>query len=63
MLNNSKTSIISPLAMNPGFVVQTLIIGIGTWIASNLPWIVSQLGVNYWLNLLLRALVASSRAM
>lgn len=28
-----------------GFVVQTLIIGIGTWIASNLPWMVSQLGV------------------
>ena len=27
-----------------GFVVQTLIIGIGTWIASNLPWMVSQLG-------------------
>ena len=29
-----------------GFVVQTLIIGIGTWIASNLPWIVSQFGVS-----------------
>lgn len=29
-----------------GFVVQTLIIGIGTWIASNLPWLVSQLGVS-----------------
>ena len=29
-----------------GFVVQTLIIGIGTWIASNLPWMVSQLGVS-----------------
>ncbi|MGY0391624.1 MFS transporter [Bizionia sp. KMM 8389] len=29
-----------------GFVVQTLIIGIGTWIASNLPWAVSQLGVS-----------------
>ena len=28
-----------------GFVVQTLIIGIGTWIASNLPWMVSKLGV------------------
>ena len=27
-----------------GFVVQTLIIGIGTWVASNLPWMVSQLG-------------------
>ena len=30
---------------NFGFVIQTLIIGIGTWIASNLPWIVTQLGV------------------
>ncbi|TCK65194.1 maltose/moltooligosaccharide transporter [Winogradskyella wandonensis] len=29
-----------------GFVVQTLIIGIGTWVASNLPWLVSQLGVS-----------------
>ena len=29
-----------------GFVLQTLIIGIGTWIASNLPWIVSELGVS-----------------
>lgn len=29
-----------------GFVVQTLIIGIGTWIASNLPWMVSQVGVS-----------------
>lgn len=29
-----------------GFVIQTLIIGIGTWIASNLPWMVSQLGVS-----------------
>ena len=29
-----------------GFVVQTLIIGIGTWIASNLPWFVSKLGVS-----------------
>jgi maltose/moltooligosaccharide transporter len=28
-----------------GFVLQTLIIGIGTWVASNLPWFVSQLGV------------------
>lgn len=27
-----------------GFVTQTLIIGIGTWVASNLPWFVSQLG-------------------
>ncbi len=29
-----------------GFVTQTLIIGIGTWIASNLPWFVSSLGVS-----------------
>ncbi len=29
-----------------GFVVQTLIIGIGTWVASNLPWMVSQMGVS-----------------
>ena len=29
-----------------GFVVQTLIIGIGTWIASNLRWLVSKLGVS-----------------
>lgn len=29
-----------------GFVVQTLIIGIGTWIASSLPWFVSTLGVS-----------------
>ncbi|MFD0990988.1 MFS transporter [Mariniflexile jejuense] len=29
-----------------GFVVQTLIIGIGTWIASNLPWLISNLGVS-----------------
>ena len=29
-----------------GFVVQTLIIGIGTWIASNLPWFVTQMGVS-----------------
>ena len=28
-----------------GFVLQTLIIGIGTWIASNLPWLVAKLGV------------------
>ena len=27
-----------------GFVVQTLIIGIGTWVASNLPWLMTQLG-------------------
>jgi maltose/moltooligosaccharide transporter len=29
-----------------GFVVQTLIIGIGTWVASNLPWFVTWLGVS-----------------
>ncbi len=29
-----------------GFVVQTFIIGIGTYVASALPWIVSQLGVS-----------------
>ncbi|SEF87229.1 MFS transporter [Algoriphagus boritolerans] len=28
-----------------GFVVQTLIIGIGTWIASNLPLMMTQIGV------------------
>ncbi|MEN2282568.1 MFS transporter [Algoriphagus sp. SE2] len=28
-----------------GFVVQTLIIGIGTWIASNLPWFMTKIGV------------------
>jgi len=28
-----------------GFVMQTLIIGIGTWIASNLPWMLDQFGV------------------
>lgn len=28
-----------------GFVLQTLIIGIGTWVASNLPWFVAKLGV------------------
>jgi maltose/moltooligosaccharide transporter len=27
-------------------VIQTLIIGIGTWIASNLPWLVSELGAS-----------------
>ena len=27
-----------------GFVVQTLIIGIGTWVASNLPWLMTELG-------------------
>ncbi len=29
-----------------GFVVQTLIIGIGTWVASSLPWMVSKLGAS-----------------
>jgi maltose/moltooligosaccharide transporter len=29
-----------------GFVIQTLIIGVGTWIASSLPWMVSQFGVS-----------------
>ncbi len=29
-----------------GFVLQTLIIGIGTWVASNLPWFVARLGVS-----------------
>ena len=29
-----------------GFVVQTLIIGIGTWIASNLPWLITKMGVS-----------------
>lgn len=29
-----------------GFVIQTLIIGIGTWVASNLPWMVSLFGVS-----------------
>jgi len=29
-----------------GFVVQTLIIGIGTWVASNLPNIISNLGIS-----------------
>lgn len=29
---------------NYGFVIQTLIIGIGTWVASNLPWFVTKLG-------------------
>ena len=29
-----------------GFVLQTLIIGIGTWVASNLPWFVTKLGVS-----------------
>jgi len=28
-----------------GFVLQTLIIGLGTWVASNLPWFVTKLGV------------------
>jgi maltose/moltooligosaccharide transporter len=29
-----------------GFVVQTLIIGVGTWIASNLPWLMTQIGIS-----------------
>lgn len=29
-----------------GFVIQTLIIGVGTWVASNLPWLVTQMGVS-----------------
>jgi len=29
-----------------GFIVQTLIIGIGTWIASQLPWLLNNLGVS-----------------
>lgn len=29
-----------------GFVIQTLIIGIGTWVASNLPWLVNKLGIS-----------------
>ena len=29
-----------------GFVTQTLIIGIGTWVASNLPWFVTKIGVS-----------------
>ncbi len=29
-----------------GFVIQTLIIGIGTWVASSLPWMVSKFGVS-----------------
>jgi maltose/moltooligosaccharide transporter len=28
-----------------GFVIQTLIIGIGTWVASNLPWFMTQIGI------------------
>ncbi|MCE7053846.1 MFS transporter [Algoriphagus sp. AGSA1] len=28
-----------------GFVIQTLIIGIGTWVASNLPWFMTKIGV------------------
>ncbi len=28
-----------------GFVVQTLIIGIGTWVASQLPWLLNKIGV------------------
>lgn len=29
-----------------GFIVQTLIIGIGTWVASQLPWLINKLGVS-----------------
>ncbi len=29
-----------------GFVIQTLIIGIGTWVASQLPWVLNKLGVS-----------------
>ncbi|PZO06362.1 MAG: MFS transporter [Lysobacteraceae bacterium] len=29
-----------------GFVLQTLIIGVGTWVASNLPWFVTSMGVS-----------------
>ncbi len=29
-----------------GFVVQTLIIGVGTWVASSLPWIASKFGAS-----------------
>ncbi|RZK91056.1 MAG: MFS transporter, partial [Pedobacter sp.] len=29
-----------------GFVMQTLIIGVGTWVASNLPWLVNKMGVS-----------------
>ena len=32
-----------------GFVLQTLIIGIGTWVASNLPLAITKLGV--WVEL------------
>jgi len=29
-----------------GFIVQTLVIGVGTWVASQLPWMLNQLGVS-----------------
>ncbi len=29
-----------------GFVIQTLIIGVGTWVASSLPWMVSKFGAS-----------------
>jgi maltose/moltooligosaccharide transporter len=29
-----------------GFVVQTLIIGVGTWLASNLPWLMTKMGIS-----------------
>ena len=37
---------LNPQQRSYGFVIQTLIIGIGTWIASNLPWLVTKLGVS-----------------
>ena len=32
--------------MTYGFVMQALIIGVGTWVASSLPWFISSLGVS-----------------
>ncbi len=29
-----------------GFIVQTLVIGVGTWVASQLPWFLNQMGVS-----------------
>ncbi|MEO0405460.1 MAG: MFS transporter, partial [Bacteroidota bacterium] len=34
-----------PSQRSLGFVIQALIIGVGTWIASSLPWLVNQFGV------------------
>jgi hypothetical protein len=47
-LNDNYWTVGSTFALNNenGFVIQTLIIGIGTWIASNLPWLVNKLGVS-----------------